>query len=70
MAKKKKPKAPENDLEMWKVMGVFAFVFAVLQLTFAAVSIGISYLKDLVPVNENMSVFLFDTISHAVKIAV
>ena len=65
MAQKEQPKNPTEGLQLWKVIGVFALVFAAVQLAVAALDVGTNYLMDLINANDNVRAFIGSTISHA-----
>jgi len=69
MAKKEQKEAPSEGLQLWKVVGVFALVFAAVQLAVAAFDWGITYLMDLFNASENVRVFIGSTIARAGMIA-
>lgn len=70
MAQKKQSKNPVEGLQLWKVVGVFALVFAAVQLAVAILDVGTIYLMELSNASENVRVFIGSTISRAGMIAV
>jgi len=54
---------------LWKVVGVFALVFAAVQLAVAALDVGFNYLMELINANDNVRVFVGSTVSQAGMIA-
>lgn len=69
MAKKEQEKNSNSGLQIWKVIGVFALVFTVIQLMIAVFSEGINYLMRMINASENLRVFVGSTISRAGMIA-
>ena len=69
MAKKEQPENPFERLQLWKVVGVFALVFAAVQLAIAVLDVGFMYLMETINANDNIRVFIGSTISHASMIA-
>ena len=69
MAKKEQENNPDGGLQIWKVIGVFALVFAAIQLAVAVFGDGINYLMKMINASENVRVFIGSTISRAGMIA-
>lgn len=69
MAKKEQSKNPTKGLQLWKVVGVFALVFAAVQLTVAGIKDGANFLMELINANDNARAFIGSTISHTSMIA-
>jgi len=69
MAQKEQSKNPAEGLQLWKVVGVFALVFAAVQLAVAALDVGFNYVMETINANDNVRVFVGSTISHAGMIA-
>jgi membrane protease YdiL (CAAX protease family) len=65
MAKKEQEKNSDGGLQIWKVIGVFALVFAAVQVAVAVFGVGINYLMRLINASENVHVFVGSTISRA-----
>jgi hypothetical protein len=61
---------PFSGLQLWKIVGMFALVFAAVQIAMALVDSGTQFLMDAIHANENVRVFLGSTISHAIMIVV
>ena len=70
MTQKEQSKNPFEGLQLWKVVGVFALVFAAVQLAVAVLDVGTIYLMELSNASENVRVFIGSTISRAGMIAV
>jgi membrane protease YdiL (CAAX protease family) len=64
MVKKQQENTNLNKLQIWKVIGVFAFVFAAVQLAVVVFGVGINYLMRLINASENLRVFVGTTISR------
>ena len=69
MAQKEQSKNPVEELQLWKVVGVFALVFAAVQLAVATLDVGTNYLMELINASDNVRVFIVSTISQAGMIA-
>ena len=69
MAQTEQSKDPFEGLQLWKVVGVFALVFAAAQLAVAALDVGFIYLMDTINANDNVRVFIGSTISRVGMIA-
>ena len=69
MAKKEQEKVTLGGLKIWKVIGVFALVFAAVQLAVTAFGVGINYLMKMINPGENVRVFFGTTISRIGMIA-
>ncbi len=69
MAQKEQSKNPGEGLQLWKVVGVFALVFAAVQLAVAVVREGVTFLMDLINASDNVRVFLGSTISFIGTVA-
>lgn len=69
MVKKEQSRTTTEELQLWKVMGVFALVFTGMQLAAAAVNLGTNYLIELINVEDNLRVFFGSTISSVGIIA-
>ena len=69
MAQKEQSKNPFEGLQLWKVVGVFALVFAAVQLAVAALDVAFIYLMETMNANDNLHAFFGSTISRACMIA-
>ncbi|MDO9546511.1 MAG: CPBP family intramembrane metalloprotease [Pelolinea sp.] len=69
MVKKEQVKNTDGGLQIWKVIGVFALVFAAVQLAVAVFDVGIDYLMRLINASDNLSVFVGSTVSRIGMIA-
>jgi membrane protease YdiL (CAAX protease family) len=69
MARNDKHKNPQEGLQLWKVIGVFALVFTAVQLAMSALDVSINYLMRLINAGENLRVFVGSTISQIGMIA-
>ena len=69
MAQKEQSKNSFEGLQLWKVVGVFALVFAAVQLAVAAIREGVTFLMDLIKASDNVRVFLGSTISFTGTVA-
>jgi len=69
MAQKEQSKNSFEGLQLWKVVGVFALVFAAVQLAVAVVREGVTFLMDLINASDNVRVFLGSTISFIGTVA-
>jgi len=58
-----------QGLQVWKVIGVFAMVFLVVQLVVAAFGVGINFLMSQIGADANIRVFIGSTISRVGMIA-
>ena len=56
---------PFTGLQLWKVVGIFALVYAAVQLASGVIGAGMQFLMDAVDAGDNLRVFLGSTISHA-----
>jgi len=65
MAQKEQSKNSTEGLLLWKVVGVFALVFAAVQLVVTALDMGAYYLMELINANNNVRAFIGSTISYA-----
>lgn len=59
----------EHELQVWRVIGVFAMVFVAVQLAGAIFGVGINFLMRQIGAGENVQVFIGSTISRAGMIA-
>lgn len=69
MEKKGKKKNQSNELQVWKVIGIFALVFTAVQLAIAVLGVGINYLMRVINAGENLRVFIGSTFSRLGMIA-
>ncbi len=73
MAKKEinvKENKPSEGLQLWKIVGVFALVYAAVQIASGALETGIALFMDLINADENVRAFIGSTISRAGTIAI
>jgi hypothetical protein len=69
MIEKRVDSSGTNELQVWKVIGIFAMVFVVVQLSVAIFGVGINFLMRQFGAGENVRVFIGSTISRAGMIA-
>jgi len=69
MADSEKKQGFLKDLQVWKIIGIFAMVFLAVQLAFAFFEISISAIMDWLGASDNIRVFIGSTLSHAGMIA-
>jgi len=69
MVQKEQAKNPFEGLQLWKVIGVFALVFAVVQISVAGIKDGINFLMNLINANDNVRAFFGSTVSQISMIA-
>jgi len=69
MVQKEQAKNPFEGLQLWKVIGVFALVFAVVQISAAGIKDGINFLMNLINANDNVRAFFGSTVSQISMIA-
>jgi len=69
MIEKKVESSTDYELQVWKVIGVFAMVFVAVQLSVAFFGVGINFLMRQISAGENVRVFIGGTISRVGMIA-
>jgi hypothetical protein len=69
MIEKRVESSGTNELQVWKVIGIFAMVFVTVQLSVAIFGVGINFLMRQFDAGQNVRVFIGSTISRAGMIA-
>jgi hypothetical protein len=69
MIEKQVESSAEPELQVWKVIGIFAMVFVAVQLSVAFFGVGINFLMRQIGAGENVRVFIGSTISRVGMIA-
>jgi hypothetical protein len=69
MIEKRVESSGTNELQVWKVIGIFAMVFVAVQLSVAIFGVGINFLMRQFDAGQNVRVFIGSTISRAGMIA-
>ena len=60
---------PYTGLQLWKIIGMFALVYAVVQLAIGVIRTGEQFLMDSINASDNVRVFLGSTVSRASMVA-
>jgi len=68
-ANKNNQEKPFTGLLLWKVVGMFALVYAAVQLAIGAIAAGMDFLMDAINASDNLRVFLGSTISRTLMAA-
>jgi membrane protease YdiL (CAAX protease family) len=68
--KKDQKDIPLTGPQLWKIIGMFALVYAVVQVAIGVIGAGEQFLMDAVNAGNNLRIFVGSTISHAGMVAV